>query len=341
MVNIDTTASPVVLGADAFAYCALESWGSLPTEIELGDVAGIAIDAKDRVYLFNRGQHPVVVLDRNGAFRTSWGHGLFSNAHGAHIGPDQCIYLTDNGNHTVRKFDLNGKVQLSLGEVGKPAPFMSGQPFCRCTHTALSPNGDIYVSDGYGNAAIHKYDPAGRLLLSWGKPGTGPGEFNLPHNICCDSDGWVYVADRENHRVQVFDGNGRYEKQINNMHRPSGLAITPGKCPCCIVGELNAYQSVNRSTPNLGARISILDQLGNVVARIDRGMGAGTEPGQFISPHSIALDSHGDMYVGEVVAADWLAVFPDRPQPHKARRLQKLERCAPPTPKISLNGTTG
>lgn len=326
-MQITNVESSAILGTAPYAFRPAENWGAIPAEIELGDVAGVAVDARDQVYLFNRGQHPVVVLDRNGEFITSWGHGLFSNAHGAHVGADQCIYLTDNGNHTVRKFTLDGKLLLSLGTANKQAPFMSGKPFCRCTHTALSPRGDIFVSDGYGNAAVHKYDPDGRLLLSWGKPGTGPGEFNLPHNICCDADGWVYIADRENHRVQIFDGNGRYEKQINNMHRPSGLAITPGPCPCCIVGELQAYQPVNRMTPNLGARLSIVDQRSKVVSRIDRGLGAGTRPGQFISPHSIALDSRGDMYVGEVVAADWAAIFADTPMSQKARRFQKFVQC--------------
>jgi sugar lactone lactonase YvrE len=107
-----------------------------------------------------------------------------------------------------------------MGEPKKSSPFMSGKPFCRCTHSALAPNGDIYVSDGYGNAAVHKFSPDGKLLKSWGTPATGPGEFNLPHNICCDAGGWVYVADRENDRVQIFDENGRYETQIVNMHRP-------------------------------------------------------------------------------------------------------------------------
>ncbi len=83
---------------------------------------------------------------------------------------------------------------------------MSNEPFHRCTHTALSPEGDVYVADGYGNAAVHKFAPDGRLLFSWGGPGSDPGEFNIVHNITCDADGWVYVADRENHRVQVFDG---------------------------------------------------------------------------------------------------------------------------------------
>src|SRR5204863_269186 len=100
-----------------------------------------------------------------------------------------------------------------------------GEPFHRCTHTALSPKGEIYVSDGYGNARVHKYSPAGKLLFSWGEPGTDPGQFNIVHNICTDADGWVYVADRENHRVQVFDGNGKYQAQWNNLHRPCGICM--------------------------------------------------------------------------------------------------------------------
>ncbi|QCK87724.1 hypothetical protein E8L99_19180 [Phreatobacter aquaticus] len=314
------------LGQGDYTFRAAPDWAKLPDGIVLGDVAGIAVDGRDRAYLFNRGDHPVVVLEADGSFVTSWGHGVFTNAHGAHIGADQAIYLTDNGDHTVRKFSLDGRLLLTIGEPGKPAVPMSGQPFCRCTHTALAPNGDIYVSDGYGNAVVHKYDPAGRHLMSWGRPGTGPGEFNLPHNICCDADGFVYVADRENHRVQIFDGNGRYQAQINNMHRPSGLAITPGPCPHCIVGELKAYQPVNRTTPNLGARISILDQKSQLVSRLDRGEGAGTGPGQFVSPHAIALDSRGDMYVGEVAATDWAAVFPETPKPEVIRRFQKFTR---------------
>jgi hypothetical protein len=110
------------------------------------------------------------------------------------MGPDDAIYLTDDGGHFVRKCSLDGKVLLEIGIPGKPAPYMSGEPFHRCTHTALSPKGEIYVSDGYGNAKVHKYSPDGRLLMSWGEPGTNPGEFNIVHNICTDADGWVYVA---------------------------------------------------------------------------------------------------------------------------------------------------
>src|SRR5690606_18239623 len=109
-------------------------------------VAGIAIDEKDRVYLFNRGEHPLIVLDRDGTYLNSWGEGQFTNPHGISLGPDGAVYLTDTEEHTVRKFTPDGKLLLQIGESRKPAEFMSGKPFCRCTHTALSPSGDIYVS---------------------------------------------------------------------------------------------------------------------------------------------------------------------------------------------------
>jgi hypothetical protein len=202
---------------------------------------------------------------------------------------------------------------------------MSGTPFNRCTHTALSPKGDIYVSDGYGNASIHQYTPDGRLIRSWGGPGSGPGEFNLPHNLACDEDGWVYVADRENHRIQVFDGQGRYETQWNNLHRPSGFCMTRGRCPLCYVGEIGPYLPVNRHTPNLGPRVSILDKQGKVLVRLGRkDDAAGQGPGQFMSPHGIAADARGDIYVGEVAVSAWPSLFPGKPLPPRLNTLQKL-----------------
>jgi len=203
---------------------------------------------------------------------------------------------------------------------------MSGEPFRRCTHTALSPNNEIYVSDGYGNARIHKYTQSGKRIKSWGEPGSGPGQFNLPHNISCDEDGWVYVADRENHRIQVFDGNGRFETQWHDLHRPSGMYVPPGKCPICYVGEIGTYYEFNRGAPNLGPRLSILSNEGKLIARITTTPAAGTGPGQFISPHGIAVDSRGDLYVAEVSYTAWASNFPDRPKPRRIRALQKFER---------------
>ena len=205
---------------------------------------------------------------------------------------------------------------------------MSGRPFCRCCHTALSPEGNIYVADGYGNARIHVFAPDGRPLFGWGEPGTGPGQFNLPHNICCDDDGWIYVADRENHRLQVFDRKGRYETQIGNLHRASALAIVGRTCPICIVGEIGLYMSVNRRTPNLGPRISVMTHDGKLLARLGATPAAGQQPGQFYSPHGIAIDSRGDLYVGEVSSRAWPSLFPGEPAPMPLRRMQKLVRVS-------------
>ena len=297
-----------LLGQGQLRYDAIE-WGRLPDGWELKDVAAVAVDAKDRVYVFNRGAHPMVVFDRGGNFLRSWGEGLFTRAHGLHVGPDEHLYCTDDGDHTVRKCTLEGKVLLTIGLPGKPAPYMSGEPFNRCTHTALSPRGDIYVSDGYGNARVHKYSPDGKLLLSWGEPGCDPGQFNIPHNICSDAEGLVYVADRENHRVQVFDGEGRYQTQWNNMHRPCGLCAEASRHGLFYIGELGPTMPVNRDIPNLGPRITVVDHQGKLLGRMGD-VRAGTRLDQFIAPHGLAVDSRGDLYVGEVSYTAWPQIHP-------------------------------
>jgi hypothetical protein len=275
---------PVVLGAGDYRYEVHDSWAKLPPGREFNaDVAAVGVDARDQVYAFNRGRHPMVVFDRDGNFLRSWGEGLFHRAHGVHVAPDETLWLTDDGDHTVRHCTLDGKVMATIGIPNAPRPYMSGEPFHRCTHTALSPEGDLYVSDGYGNARVHKFSPDGRPLLSWGEPGTDPGQFNIPHNICCDADGWVYVADRENHRIQVFDGRGRFETQWHDMHRPSGLHLERGREGRFYVGEIGGALPVNYDVPNIGPRIAIYSHAGQRLARLGAGI-AGLEPGRFVSP---------------------------------------------------------
>jgi DNA-binding beta-propeller fold protein YncE len=328
-------------GSGEHVYRLVEGWARWPEDWNLHDVAGVAVDGADRVFAFHRGDHPVVVFDRDGNVLRTFGEDLFSRPHGIHIGPDGDLYLTDEGAHCMRKCTPQGSVLLTLGLPGVAAPFMSGAPFRRCTHTALSPGGDIYVSDGYGNARIHKYDARGRHLLSWGEPGAGPGQFNLPHNIACDADGWVYVADRENHRIQVFDGNGRFEAQWHDLHRPSGMYMPPGKCPVCYVGEIGPYYEFNRGAPNLGPRVSILSNEGRLLSRISVVPAHGTGTGQFLSPHGLAVDSRGDLYVGEVGYTAWPSLFPDTPRPRRVRTLQKFARVrAAPAVPLGNGGTS-
>lgn len=315
-----------VLGSGDYRYEPVPGWGQLPEGWSLKEVGAVAVDSQDRVYVFNRGEHPMVVFDRDGRFLASWGEGLFTRAHGLHMGPDDTLWCTDDGDHTVRRCTLDGRVLTTFGLPGQPAPYMSGRPFNRCTHTALSPEGDVYVSDGYGNAAVHKFSPEGRHILSWGGPGTEPGQFNLPHNICCDPDGWVYVADRESHRVQIFDGQGRFQTQWNNLHRPCSLFLGKGRCPCCYVGELGPALDVNIKAPNLGPRISVLSNEGKLLSRFGA---LGEGPGQFWSPHGLAGDSRGDLYVGEVSFTAWPRYHEGRaPPPGGVRCLQKFRRVA-------------
>ena len=210
----------------------------------------------------------------------TWGEDIFKHAHGIHMGPDDTIYLTDDFDHTVRKCTLEGKVLLTIGVPGEPAPFMSGEPFRRCTHTALSPNErDLRVRRLRQRDASTSTRRTASACCRGASPGAGPGEFNLPHNIACDADGWVYVADRENHRIQVFDGNGRFETQWHDLHRPSGMYMPPGKCPVCYVGEIGPYYEFNRGAPNLGPRVTILSNEGKVLSRVAREPCGWTGPG--------------------------------------------------------------
>ena len=314
----------VALGTADYTYDVIENWATLPDGWSFKEVAAVGVDANDNVYAFNRGEHPVMVFDRNGKFLRSWGEGIFPRAHGITMAPDETMFCTDDGDHTVRKCTLNGKVLFTLGTSGKPSPFMSGNPFNRCTHVAIDPrNGDFYVSDGYGNARVHKYAPDGKLLFSWGEPGTDPGQFNIAHNIATDKEGWVYVADRENHRVQVFDPSGKFETQWVNMARPCGLYIDQ-EAELTYIGELGAAIGPNAQAIRLGPRISIYDTQGNLIARLGE-QPEGEGPGQFIAPHGICIDSRGDIYVGEV---SWTHTGSHLNPPREVRSLQKLARRA-------------
>jgi DNA-binding beta-propeller fold protein YncE len=145
----------------------IEEWGEVPDKWTY-DIAGVAVDSKGNVYMFNRGDTPIVILDSRGKFLHSWGDNkMFPRAHGVTIGPDDSVWLTDVYDHTVRKCTADGKVLMTIGVSGKPAKAMSGTPFNQCTHVAINPHtGDLFVSDGYLNPKVHKYAPDGRLLYS-------------------------------------------------------------------------------------------------------------------------------------------------------------------------------
>ncbi len=287
------------------------SWPALPEGWDLVEVVGTASDSRDRVYVFNRGEHPVIVFERDGTFVKSWGEGSFGREHGIHIGPDDSLYLTDDFNHTVQKYTVDGELLMTLGESGKASDTgvdgndyrtiqRGAEPFNQPTNVALTPDGEIYVSDGYGNARVHKFSPQGELLFSWGEPGAGPGQFNLPHGIAVDSDGVVYVADRENDRLQLFQPDGTFISAWTQVSRPAQVFIDPeDRIYVAEIGwRAGLFPGVEPVDPG-GAYVSVLDREGNV---LDRWGGSENPcaPGDFYAPHDIWVDRFGDVYVGEV-----------------------------------------
>jgi DNA-binding beta-propeller fold protein YncE len=306
-------------------YRPVEGWGRLPNGWSYVEATSVGVDAADNVYVFNRGAHPVIVFDRDGRFLRSWGEGVFRRPHGITIGPDGTLWLTDDLHHTIRQFTPDGKLLLTIGDPDQAATLHGGKPFNRPTHVALCPRtGDVYISDGYGNSRVHKFDPRGRHLRSWGEPGTDPGCFNIPHNIATDAEGLVYVADRENHRVQIFDSEGRYQDQWSNVHRPCGLYADRRQGDALYVGELPSALAVNAEVPDIGARVSVFSKKGELVGRVG-GRFAGERPGEFVAPHGCTVDSRGDLYVAEV---SWTARGSTETPPREIRSLQKFARVA-------------
>ena len=323
----------VLLGTGQFTYEASgENWGNLPEGWHYREATAIALDSHDNVHVFNRGSHPIIVLDPDGDVLRTWGEGSFVNPHGVAIGPDDSVYTVDFGDNTVRKFTPEGTLLMTIGTPGKSALPMSGDPFSSPTHVAIDPqNGDLYVSDGYKDARVHKYAPDGRHLLSWGESGTGEGQLSVPHNITTDRDGWVYVADRENQRIQIFDSNGRFETQWGlDLARPGCVDVKHINGErLAYVGEFFGGFFTNAMGTGLGPRISILDGRGKVQARLGEHT-FGAEAGRFYSPHAIAVDSRGDIYVAEVpITESYGGLIPPLTDPAKERRsLQKLVKRA-------------
>jgi DNA-binding beta-propeller fold protein YncE len=296
-----------------FRFRADERWPQFPGDGPHGEAVAVACDARDRVFVFFRGPQPVRVYERDGTFVAGWGEGLFVRPHGIFIGPDDTVYCTDDNGHAVRAFTPEGRLLFTLGTAGQPSDTgvagsdyrtirRAGPPFNCPTNLALGSSGDFYVTDGYGNARVHRFASDGRLLRSWGEPGSGPGQFHLPHGLAVDRDGTVYVADRENSRIQLFSADGAFRGEWTDVARPcqvyidrdgwvfmAELGFRAGRWPGWPPAEPGAT----------GGRVSIFDRSGRLHAR----WGGGDNPcaaGDFFAPHGLWVDSRGDLYVAEV-----------------------------------------
>ena len=287
------------IGAGRFTYETAEGWDKVPAGYEFPEASGVAIDSEDNVYILNRGAHPVIVLDKDGNFLRSFGEGEFDDrrAHGIHASPDDHIYTVSDSQHCIKKHTREGKLVMVIGDENQAADKWSGDPFNRPTNMAVSPNtGDIYITDGYGNSRVHRYTSEGKHIISWGAPGVEPGEFQVPHNVVIDQDENVYVTDRENYRIQVFDAKGNLQTIWQNIYRPQALCID--RNGVIYVGELVMDDQLF-DYPMVGHRLNAFTKDGKRLARIGDPM-LGDGPTQFIAPHGCGVDSTGNLYVAEV-----------------------------------------
>jgi len=250
--------------------------------LSLGEASGIALNSKNHIFLFQRARPMLTEYDSTGNFLRSLGEGLFTHPHGLRIDRDDNIWTTDDGSHLVLKLSPAGQILLVLGrkDVAAEADWLFNQP----TDVAFGKNGEIYISDGYGNSRIVKFDREGKFIKSWGQFGTGPGEFNLPHSVVVDRSGNVYVGDRENKRIQIFDADGNYLREWTGIGYPYGLFITPDQHIWMVDGGYD--------------RIVELDQNGKVLGSIGE---PGHAPGQLAWGHFLALGPDRTLYVADVL----------------------------------------
>jgi DNA-binding beta-propeller fold protein YncE len=275
------------VGSGKYSYVLEENWAQLPEGMTMGNASAVATDSQHRVYVFQRKDPPVLIFGPGGNFLGSWGLRAISEAHGIYI-QDDIVYITDRTDSVCVIFTLDGKPLQVIGDrgvhsdtgceiPGELCPRSAG-PFNYPTEIVPAPNGDLYVSDGYRNARVHRFTWDGQLKQSWGQPGkTEPGHFHLPHSLLIHDD-VLYLCDRENHRLQLFTLDGEFIAIWDDIQRPMDISVD---------GDGVLYVSEG-SVDGSSARVSVLDTSGAVLSRFDcRGPG-----------HGSWVDSRGDIYVG-------------------------------------------
>jgi peptidylamidoglycolate lyase len=286
-------------------YTVVHGWPVLPDGLVLGQVSGVAVDSHNHVFIFHRAEgswsadktKPIVSATVlcfdgiSGKLLSEWGENRFLEPHGLRIDGDNNVWVTDRAQHQVFKFTHDGKLLLTIGTQNTPG--VDATHFNKPADIALARDGSVYVADGYGNNRIAKFTGDGKFLLDWGKKGTGPGEFDLPHSVSLDAEGRVYVADRSNARIQVFSGTGNFLSEFKSpeLGRPWSLTIGPDNLLYVVDGgDL-------KPTGRDRGQVLKLDLHGKILAKWSR---FGNYDGQIYWGHDIAVGRDGAVYVGDV-----------------------------------------
>lgn len=283
------------------------SWPQRPADMPWGDVPGIAVDRNDHVWIFTRTNPAVQVFTSEGKFVRAWGRGVVSNAHHIKIDREGNVWLSDIGFHTVRKCTPDGKVLLTIGTPGKAGvgPNLLNKP----TDMTIAPNGDVFVSDGYGNSRVAHFDRDGKFINAWGTMGNGPEHFSLPHAIAIDSRGRVYVADRNNVRVQVYDQRGQLVASWRDIIVPWGFWMT-GDDEVWVCGSSPMawrrdpkYPAAPLGCPPKDQVFMRFSTAGKLLQlwTVPKAEDGKEQPGEVNWLHCIALDSKGNIYAGDII----------------------------------------
>ena len=256
-------------------YRLVEGWAQLPEGMEWAQVISVDADAEGNLYVFHRAEPPILKFDPSGKLLESWGEGMFVRPHGFHVDQDGFLWATDQRGHQVFKFSPDGRLLLTLGKKGVAGE--GPDTFNGPTDVAVAANGDIFVTDGHGNARVVKFSKDGQFIKTWGSKGAGPGELDLPHTIAIDTRGRVFVGDRSNHRIQIFDQDGRFLDQWTQFGWPSGMVITSDDT--IFVADYQSKKGITVGSAKDGSVTAFIDQ---------------TEP------EGVAVDAMGNVYAGEV-----------------------------------------
>ena len=285
-----------IVGSGDYRYERVESWPKLPKYWSFGEPMDAAINSLGEIYVVSAfDERPLTIWDADGHFVSSWGEGTFSiMPHGLYIAPNDNVWIVDTYFHIATEYTPDGKPIRTLGNKLRPSPtwegkFVHSKPFNLPAGLAIAPNGEIYVADGYGAHRVHKFNSDGELLLSWGRQGTGPGEFALVHNVWIDRNNRVFICDCENNRIQIFDDQGAYLEQWE-MPNPTGICI---RDDIVYVAELSPEPENDPDTGSGGISIWTLE--GELITRWvgNEGTGKGTVMGC----HDLCVDPQGNIYV--------------------------------------------